>query len=304
MPLVVSSCDEIKTLENSIENLWKLELIGVNTAKCSEDNEKALRQFENSIILKDGRVHVTWLSKIGIENLPENFGLALSRLQGLLKRLSKEKPLLEKYDCYFKDLLQRGIISKTNYGPQSTEKQSHYISHQAIQDLTRISSKLRIVFDASARTTLMKKSLNDYLLKGDDYLPNICSLLLRFRLHKIAIIADLEKAFLMVAIHEDQRGLGKFLWINDISRPETKNNLICYLFNRCAFGLKCSPFILHKSIEFLLSLAKTKEEKEIAQLLKYNMYVDNAIIGCETLEQAKRIYYISKVLFRTGSMNL
>lgn len=43
-------------------------------------------------------------------------------------------------------------------------------------------------------------------------------ILLRFRLNKCAFIADIEKAFLMIAVAEHDRDVLRFLWIDDMEK--------------------------------------------------------------------------------------
>ena len=62
---------------------------------------------------------------------------------------------------------------------------------------------LRIVFDVSASNP----SLNDFLSKGPVSLSDMLAILLRFRVHKIAVVSDVEKAFLMIEIKDEDRCL-------------------------------------------------------------------------------------------------
>lgn len=54
-------------------------------------------------------------------------------------------------------------------------------------------TKLRIVYDASAKTKLDHNSLNECLYRGPVLLHDLCGTLLRFRNHKIGLVADIEK---------------------------------------------------------------------------------------------------------------
>ena len=62
-------------------------------------------------------------------------------------------------------------------------------------------TKLRIVFDASAVTT-SGNSLNDSLIPVPCMYPAIPDLLIKFRTHKIAMTADIGKIFCEVGIQE------------------------------------------------------------------------------------------------------
>ena len=59
-------------------------------------------------------------------------------------------------------------------------------------------------------------SLSDCLLTGPKFNLKILDILLRFRSHLIAVIADIKKAFLMVGVAEKDRDGLHFLWVKDI----------------------------------------------------------------------------------------
>ena len=66
-----------------------------------------------------------------------------------------------------------------------------------------------MVYDASAHSD--GPSLNDCLHVGPKLNQKILDILLRFRVNRIAIVADIEKAFLMVSMAEKDRDVLRFL---------------------------------------------------------------------------------------------
>ena len=58
-------------------------------------------------------------------------------------------------------------------------------------------------------------------------LPDLFGLLLRFRLHPIAIIAGIEKAFLNIGLRVRHRDITGFLWLKD---PHNPSNIQIYCF--------------------------------------------------------------------------
>ena len=66
-------------------------------------------------------------------------------------------------------------------------------------------TKLRIVYDGSAKLDTNDLSLNDYLDTGPNCIPKLFNVLLRFRCNRVALVGDIEKAFLMVGIAEEDR---------------------------------------------------------------------------------------------------
>ena len=89
--------------------------------------------------------------------------------------------------------------------------------------------------DGSAKSPNSAYSLNDCLQVGPNYIPQLFDFLLKFRWSSIALTADIEKAFLMVAMNEASMDTLRFLWFKDTNEhiPE----VIQLRFYRLVFGL-------------------------------------------------------------------
>ena len=85
--------------------------------------------------------------------------------------------------------------------------------------MDRKSTKLRVLFDASSKCS-GELSLNDALYSGPNLLPLLFDKLIRFRVYKVAINADIEKAFLNVSMKSEQMNLLRFLWIGSIESDD------------------------------------------------------------------------------------
>ena len=81
-------------------------------------------------------------------------------------------------------------------------------------------------------------SLNDVLLKGPVIQETLLNLLLRFRLQPIAMTADIEKMYLQVMVHPDDRPMQRILWRSDPTKPIETLEL-----QRVTFGLSPSSFL-------------------------------------------------------------
>ncbi|GFX74748.1 integrase catalytic domain-containing protein [Trichonephila clavipes] len=82
-----------------------------------------------------------------------------------------------------------------------TEKgeNSQFLRPRPVVKEDSITTKIRPVFDASARATGLS-SLNDLLYKGSNLIEQIPDILDRFRRYPIELSADIEKAFLQLGI--------------------------------------------------------------------------------------------------------
>ena len=88
----------------------------------------------------------------------------------------------------------------------------HYLLQQPVRGNTyKSTTKVRIVYGTSAKGRKGDKSLNECLYKGPNLLSDLCGILLCFRTQSIAILSDIEKAFLQVGIHEADRDDTRFL---------------------------------------------------------------------------------------------
>ena len=89
----------------------------------------------------------------------------------------------------------------------------------------KTTTKIRIVFDASAKTKKGSQSLNENLHRGPIILEDLCGLLMRFRINRVALIADVEKAFHQVGLQPEDRDVTQFLWLKDATKPTLENNV-------------------------------------------------------------------------------
>ena len=72
---------------------------------------------------------------------------------------------------------------------------------------------------------------------------------------RIALIGDIEKAFLMVGIAEEDRASLRYLWVKD---PNTEPvELVKLCFTRVVFGVTSSPFPLNATINTHIKKCKT-----------------------------------------------
>ncbi|MCP3668095.1 MAG: hypothetical protein GY696_37330 [Gammaproteobacteria bacterium] len=124
----------------------------------------------------------------------------------------------------------------------------HYLAHQAVITPQKETTKVRMVFDASAKQNKASPSLNDLLLRGPVILADLLGLLLRLRLHRIVILADIEKAFLQVGLKSSERDVTRFFWLVNAKLNTLENNLQVYRFARVPFGMISSPFLLSATV--------------------------------------------------------
>ena len=191
-----------------MKRLWDLETLGIIQKENSMHEH-----FIKSIHLNKERRYRTKLPfKENHPILYDHFDLCAKRLGRLFKKLKSDKELLKNYNDVFADQLKQGIIEEA---PEDYKvRECHYLPHHAIFREGKNTSKIRIVFDASARSE--GPSLNDCLYKGPQLTPLIFDILHRFRTYPVALTSDIEKAFLQISIEPMERNYLRFLWYDDV----------------------------------------------------------------------------------------
>ena len=119
--------------------------------------------------------------------------MSLKCLFGLLRRLKSDPSLLKEYNDVITDQLNRGIVEmvkETNLSQNHNEV--HYIPHHAVIRHDKETTKLRIVFDGSAKEN--GPSLNECLHAGPSLYQGILEILLRFRMFLVGLIGDIKES--------------------------------------------------------------------------------------------------------------
>ncbi|CAO4386231.1 unnamed protein product [Caenorhabditis nigoni] len=309
IPIFVSHASETKELDAVIErdiedrqrNDMSMktpeEFAGPLTDEKVEMERKTIEFFKNTIE-KRPKGYFVRLPFKDDELIPDNRPIAMKRLISVKKYHSEE--VLKQIDDIFQDQLEKEIIE-----PVENEKQwsgrLHYNPHQPVITPLKTTTKCRVVIDGSSHFK-NEKSLNDIIGQGPVILPDLTEMLVRFRSGQTVILSDVEKAFLQVHLHEEDRDVTRVLWLKDYRKPVTEDNIVAYRFTRVIFGLNVSPYLLGATIEHHL---QNHTESELAEEISKNLYVDNLILTTDgDVVEATKLYRNSKNTFNEMQMNL
>ena len=283
-------------MEPNLEDFWKLESLGINEFPVESDNDVALKKFGETLKYDERRNIVTWPWKEEQPVLPDNRALALGRLKSLVSRKRNKPELIQKYDDIITDQRENGIIEKV--GSESNSLIKHYIPHHAAVNPTKATTKVRVVYDASAKCRAESRSLNECLHRGPILLQNLKGILLRFCLNKDAMVADIEKAFLQIRLRDDAKAVARFFWLKDRDKLELENNIQMYWFCRVPFGIISSPFLPEVTIDHYLKNCNN----DVRETIRKNIYGDNVITGTQSCQESVHLYNVSKQVFKLRSM--
>ena len=230
--------------------------------------------------------------------LPDNYALAVSRLASVLKRLRGNPKLFAEYSRIIEEQSLQGIISDVDPHAPVQVGRLHYLPHHPVVREDKQTTKVRIVYDASAKFT--GPSLNDCLHTGPSLISDIPDVLMRFRYHQIALAADIEKAFLMVQVAKADRDVLRFLWINDLTSEVP--NIVVKRFNRVVFGVTSSPFLLNGTVRHHVSNYEVEDPQFVNDFLS-SLYVDDFNGGKDSVPEAFQLYSKAKSVMEEGKSN-
>ena len=114
------------------------------------------------------------------------------------------------------------------------------------------------------------------------------------------MMANVEKAFLQISLHEPDQNLTKFLWVKNIGGPPTSDNLVVYRFCQILLGVVSSLFLLAAVLQHCLKNLKPW----LAASLRENLYFEDVILTGNKILEARQWYEEKKHLSKNAKMNV
>ena len=139
--------------------------------------------------------------------MPDNRRVASQRLHYLKKKMIKDEAFGKEYTAFMEKLFTMGYARRVPVEISATER-SWWIPHHGVYH--PVKKKFRTVFDCSAKSDGI--SLNSKLIQGPDPSNSLVGVLARFRIGKIAFMADIETMYYQVRIPEKHSKFLRFLW--------------------------------------------------------------------------------------------
>ena len=214
-------------------------------------------------------IGVPWKDKSTGHGLPNNLEMAEKRLHNLEKKLFKEPEVAQEYSKIINQYLDKGYVSKVSTD-KDCDSVKWYLPHFPVVRKDRSTTKVRIVFDASARYN--GTALNDVIYQGPKLQNDLFNVLLRFRRYPVALICDIAEMYLRVKLHPKDRSYHRLLW-RDMN---TEQKPLEYEFNRLVFGMNSSPF-LAQFVSQHHAKVHEKQYPRAAEIILKSTYMDDSM---------------------------
>jgi len=176
-----------------------------------DDQSDVYRSFKESITRGvDGRYKVTvpWIPGSSLPSTNEQTSrTCLFRVE---KRLSQDPKLREEYEKIVRDQLEEGIVEAA---PETrTGDRTFCTPHKPVVRESASTTKVRIVFNASAKPHPLANSVNECMYTGPPLQPLLWDILIRAHISTHLVRADIQKAFFPIGVREEDRDAFQFLF--------------------------------------------------------------------------------------------
>lgn len=296
-----NTCLLSETTDQLLQRFWCIEEVPSHKKILSPDDEQAEKIFSNSAKqLKNGSYQVDLPLKALKENLKlgNSYYVAEKRFFSLENRFKSNKTLFNEYKKFIDEYVSLG---HGKYVPLSLKNEigehKYFLPHHCVIRQDSQTTKLRVVFDAGAKST-SGYSLNDIMLKGFTVQPELFDILCRFRFSKFVLIADIEKMYRQVRINPSQTFLQNILWRDNPNDP-----LRCIELNTVTYGTNSAPFLATRTLNEI-ALKNQNTFPLAAEALLTVTYVDDILGTANSLDELKELYIQLTTLLNSANFNL
>lgn len=272
-------------VENELTRFWEIEETSSKRALTVEE-EKCEQHYESTVTRdNNGRLHV----RLPLRSLNATFGesqhIAITRQLQLEKRFAASDEFATTYREFMLQYEQLGHMSvvddaKVDMGKlranMSANTREYYIPHHAVLKEASTSTKLRVVFDASRKSS-NGLSLNDNMLIGPRLQDNLTAIVMRWRRHRIGFCADIEKMYRQIVVDQPDADMQRIVW-----RPTANESMKVYRLTTVTYGTASAPYLAVKSLQTLANLERERFPQG-AEVAMNCFYVDDVLAGADSI---------------------
>ena len=286
-------CSNFVSVDRQVENLWQMENIDDEYA-MSCDDKKVIELWDRETVWEDGHytIPIPWRQEW--LNFPDNKFVAQRRLDSTVRKLERTG-LMEKYDENMQTMLNDGYAEPVpECDLDLSDGSVWFLPHHPVISESR-PGKVRIVHDCAAK--LAGISLDNQCFQGPDLVNKLIHVLLRFRQHNLAIMADVQAMYMQVKVPLRDRNALRFLWIVDGLVKQCR--MTSHLFG----GVWCaasSTYALCRTIED----CPAEPSGLVKQAILRNFYVDDLLQSIRSAEEALEIIDGTKNVLNHGGFKL
>ncbi|GFQ66760.1 DUF1758 domain-containing protein [Trichonephila clavata] len=222
-------------IDSILQQFWQTEELSIKKLSLSEEEEFCENHFTATYkINKEGRFVVKLHIYRDINKLGNTRGMAVSRLFAIEIKFKSDAEFEWEYKSFMEEYEKLGHMSRNK---ELVAKISYFLPHHAVPRKESITTKLRVVFDGSYKSP-NSNSLNSVSGVGQILQPDIFTLLVRFRVNKIAFMADIKQMYRQKLTDPDDQNWQRIVW-----RKSLYYNIKEYKLFTVTYGAASAPFL-------------------------------------------------------------
>lgn len=283
-------------IHDNMEQFWKLEECTEKPRFTQEEQACEEHYMRTHKHVAEGRFSLQLPFRVDPAQLGRSRDIALKRLYAMERKFVRQPELKIRYTEFMDEYEALNHMTEVN-DAQPEPQVVNYIPHHAVVKEDSETTKLRVVFDGSCKTS-SNVSLNEILSVGPTIQQDLFSIVLRFRQHTYVITADIEKMYRQIEVVNEHRDLQRILWRRSQDEP-----VRIFRLNTITYGLACSPFL---AIRCLHQLADENKDRfpVSSRVIKDDFYVDDLLSGADTVEETVRIQTEVSAILGTAGFRL
>lgn len=288
----------MERIDQLLTRFWDLEECHTSSVLSLEEST-CESIFDRTTIRDSAGSFIVTLPKkeLLISKLGDSRSTATRRFFALERRLDANPALKQMYAEFIAEYVRLGHMKEVDNFEAIPHDRHYYIPHHCIIKPESTTTKLRVVFDASCQTST-GISLNEALMVGPTVQDDLISIVLRFRLHRYAIVADIEKMYRMVLVRPEDQNLQLIIW-----RDRRDSPLRVFKLCTVTYGTASAPYLATKTLKRLAELDGANFPSA-AKVLSKDFYVDDMMSGVETVEEGIQLCESMQQLLRGGGFTL
>lgn len=286
-------------LNQLLPKFWQLEEVEINSKLSVEDIQCEKIFTDTTKVLENGQfqVNLPLKNENDFLKLGDSFSQANKRFSYLEKRFKNNSSLYNDYKNFIDEYVNlnqaKYISSQTSFLNQNR----YFLPHHCVIRESSSTTKLRVVFDASMKTT-SGLSLNDILLKGFKVQPDLFDILCRFRSAPYVFICDIEKMYRQVKVNPDQTFLQTILWKDN---PESSLRQI--ELTTVTYGTNAAPYLATRCLVELANKNIDKFPQTCWQILN-QCYLDDFLCFAYSESELQKLSTELMSLCNSANFNL
>ncbi|XP_026732804.1 uncharacterized protein LOC113497449 [Trichoplusia ni] len=262
--------------EELLRKFWEMENEPNLIQKKMTDTEKQCEEFYDKTTTRDKEGRFIVKLPFDKEDPECQYGksviIATRRYEYLERKLQQDPTLKETYNNVLQEYLTMNHMTPIKKEDVDNPK-AVYLPHHAVVRQDKDTSKVRVVFDGSCKG-LNNFSLNDNLMVGPKLQQDLRHILMRWRSHRICIVADIVKMFRMVKVNSEDTDFQRIVW-----RPQANEPLQHFKLLRVTFGTACAPYLAVKTLQRLADEEHARFPTA-SSITKRDFYIDDLLTGC------------------------